>query len=375
MYNRSPHSAIDLITPYEKFLNKEPNLEQVKLFGSRCEVLKEFLPRGQKANSRTETQFLVGYTSTGYVVFNPKTGKTSEVCNVIIYQQELYKQFYPGEYDNLKLSFESPENNLVEPLSHVLAGGDDEIQSNSPVLTDNVTIPSSCAAACTCDKCQPNTQEIELAVDWDDDPSSSQSQNNTDVIQCKASFLDSYATLNVNNSLGTCDKDFNFWIELPLTYDQAVSPSYVNVWMKAIDKERQALLKHNVWTPVPRTSSIKSIPVKWIFTQKADGTPKARLVVVGCRDPETYVKDDTASPTASVSSFRWLLIHAVHNKWDIVQLDITNAFLHGIIDREKYINVPPGFDIDAKKYVCKLNRALYGLALSPICWFNTLDKL
>jgi len=57
-----------------------------------------------------------------------------------------------------------------------------------------------------------------------------------------------------------------------------------------------------------------------------------------------------------------------------MQLDVKSAFLHGEINREKYVSIPQGIDIDPKKFVCKLNKALYGLAVSSKCWNDTFSS-
>lgn len=53
------------------------------------------------------------------------------------------------------------------------------------------------------------------------------------------------------------------------------------------------------------------------------------------------------------------------------QLDVKTAFLNGVLDEEIYMEIPDGLEIDEhtrKSKVCKLEKALYGLKISPKKW-------
>ena len=55
-----------------------------------------------------------------------------------------------------------------------------------------------------------------------------------------------------------------------------------------------------------------------------------------------------------MNTLRILLSFAAHCNWKLLQYDVKNAFLHGDLDEEIYMNIPPKFEGNTSNKVCKL---------------------
>ena len=69
---------------------------------------------------------------------------------------------------------------------------------------------------------------------------------------------------------------------------------------------------------------------------------------------------------AKLNSVRVLLSLAVNLDWPLHQLDIKNVFLNGELEKEVYMQIPPGLESpNTSNMVRKLGKSLYGLKKSP----------
>jgi len=73
-----------------------------------------------------------------------------------------------------------------------------------------------------------------------------------------------------------------------------------------------------------------------------------------------YGLDYTFSPVAKMTSVRILVSLAATYHRPLHQLDIKNVFLNGILDKEVYMEQPPGFVTQRESTkVCRLNKSLH----------------
>ena len=78
---------------------------------------------------------------------------------------------------------------------------------------------------------------------------------------------------------------------------------------------------------------------------------------------------------AKFNTVRVLIASAAKCDREILQLDVKNAFLHGKLEEEVYMQLPPGYQLTSKpNQVCKLKKALYGLKQLPKAWFGRFTR-
>ena len=123
-----------------------------------------------------------------------------------------------------------------------------------------------------------------------------------------------------------------------------------------------------------------AIGCRWVFAIKVNPDDsvaclKARLVTKGYAQTYDVDYSDTFSPVAKMKSIRLFISLVASYNWDLHQLDIKNVFLSGDLQKEVYMEQPPGFVAQGEiGRVCRLRKSLYGLKQNPRAWFGKFNQ-
>ena len=112
IYNRTPHSSLSLITPYEKRFNKKPLLKGIKIWGS---IAYSKIEGAKKLSPRAKPNLLIGYSDNNqYKLFNIKNSNTFWARDIeIIEGLFIYQINHPSKYDYLNIELPDTDNQLL----------------------------------------------------------------------------------------------------------------------------------------------------------------------------------------------------------------------------------------------------------------------
>lgn len=338
MINRCPSFAIDFDIPARIF-GQEMTLEKMRIFGSRVWAIK--LPKRDKWESRAIRGRMVGYSTTGYKVWDPVTDE-------IIWTRD-------ARFDETNYKYDEEEENeikrKVNEEENVIQTEQNEEKKERKLVPEE-------------------KKEREVVSEEEKER---KKVNNEEGIKTRSGrvinrpqFLNDYEQEeeyeeDVNFAYGYC---YQICTDDPNKYEEAIKS---DEWKEAINKELKSHETMKTWTAVDKESDMKLIDSKWIFRTKENGIKKARLVARGCQIKKETDFGENYTPVARISTVRTALVHAVNKSYSIKQFDVPTAYLNGNLEKDVYMKPPDGVELEKNK-VLKLNRGLYGLRESGKCW-------
>ena len=115
----------------------------------------------------------------------------------------------------------------------------------------------------------------------------------------------------------------------------------VDEWKEAIDGETETLKSHDVYELVPRTNDMRTLKLGWVLHRKFQiglfERNKGRLVARGNHQCPGIDYGELFSPVMHLESLRTILALVAVRNLDVIQFDITSAYLHGTFKEEVYI--------------------------------------
>ncbi|CAI7772631.1 unnamed protein product [Closterium sp. NIES-54] len=164
----------------------------------------------------------------------------------------------------------------------------------------------------------------------------------------------------------------------PKTLAEALSGLDAEKWKQTVKEEYDSLLENETWELCELPPGKKAISSKLIFRHKNGPDVeltryKSRLVAKGFKQTKGKDFDEIFAPVGKKTTLRVMLGTAANRGWRIKQMDITTAFLNGIIIEELYMLQPEGLD-DGSGKVCRLKKAIYGLKQAPRAWYHKLEE-
>ncbi|KAG7563712.1 Ribonuclease H-like superfamily [Arabidopsis suecica] len=425
LINRTPSSLLKGKTPYQVLFQKSPSYDDIRIFGCLC-YAKLVRRSNDKFEDRSARCMFLGYPfgKKGWLVMDLQTEKVFVSRDVIFHE------------DSFPYSEEASENQDYQLLEGNDRQGESlSLLDNEPMHTN--TSPIDTVAAQTTepegsiDPLQQTEEEENRSVDPDTsliDPTvkhvpEKSGSKEEEVAQTadieelgigkrkkmRSVLLEPYVTysatqldkpphvdsLSIEISSSRCLYPLTDYVSIdrfsppqqlflaaisadtePVSFKEAMSDPR---WTNAVQGEVGALEENETWDIVTLPEGKHAIGCKWVFRIKynSDGSIerfKARLVALGNRQEEGTDYNETFAPVVKMTTIRTLLKIASARDWELFQMDVHNAFLHGDLEEEIYMKLPPGINNTDSSKVCKLKKSLYGLKQAPRCWFAKLSN-
>ncbi|KAI3501786.1 hypothetical protein L1887_29807 [Cichorium endivia] len=358
--NRTPTRALVGVTPYEKFYDEKPNLEDLRVFG--CVAYDKIVSKHlKKLDDRSKPLVYLGKEpkSGGSRLFDPHENK------IIVSAHAICDENKAWEWNNILGSQTETEAGTFT-VHWVDAHNNVPDQSPTPTNTEHPHSPDQAQSAEMGNLPDP----VENAAQGTNSPSIATAPVRRSArVPTLPRRLNDYE-LNVDQLMLALDEE-------PKNYLEAKSNKE---WVKAMKAEIDSIVKNNTWELVHPPKHVKPIGLRWLFKIKRnpDGSItrfKARLVAKGYVQEQGIDFEEVFAPVARIETIRLLIALAVGKGWKIHHLDVKTAFLYGELKEDVYVCQPEGFVKKGEETkVYKLSKALYGLRQSPRAWNLKLDE-
>jgi hypothetical protein len=325
-------------TPYQNEYGKKLDISRIRIFG--CEALayveKE---KRHKLDFKTERCIYLGMPSR----HSPDTHKLLKLSNnEVVYRRNVSfnERCFPARTQRSLLPLTSPiihlrENNLM---------GQTFTQDQEHFIITGTSCPDGidCIEYQNTDTKEEHYSTRAEVVRWVKQSKIRQLANNIQPFSRKG-FVNTSAEL-MFKELHPTKYDVKLAsnkVKPPKSYNEAQGRE--QQWFEAFRKERDGMLRFNTWTRIKQqdvTPEMRkhALHAHHIYNVKRDGSAKVRVVVNGKRQHDSTFSD-TTSPVISQFQLRTFLAVTSHRQYHMVQMNLTNAYLHADIQDRVFISI------------------------------------
>ncbi|XP_015165801.1 uncharacterized protein [Solanum tuberosum] len=383
LINRLPSSVLGYETPYERLYGRKPVLTHLKTIGCLCYAKQ--LTEHDKLLPRSRSAVLMGYSEIqkGYILLD-LSNRSFFISRDVLFREDQFP-FAQMSSPIEKVFPDSMHDSAVLPprLDHMLTSYVPASTCPSDAQQEESELPLCHALPV------PEVDTGVIASDSDDATSRMPSVRRSSRPKQSLLWLKDFVSCTLNNpvpyslcnymSYDHLSSPYQAYIAAtsiirePDTYSEAVTDKR---WVDAMQSEIQALESNNTWVITDLPQGKRAIGCRWIYKVKYKSTGeverfKARLVAKGYSQQEGIDYKETFSPVVKMVTVRTIVALAASRQWHIHQMDVFNAFLHGELDDEIYMQLPQGF-VSQREKVCRLTKSLYGLKQAPRQWNHKL---
>lgn len=344
--NLLPSSALpDHLSPYEVLVGCSPVYTSLRVFGSSC--FPYLRPYGKnKFDPKSLHCVFIGYSEKhkGYRCLHPPTGRVY-VSRHVLFEESVFP--YATEYNKFLTSLDTP---LLSAWQLGFAPARQPIEETTEHHEEEDVPPKRHTPVVAA---PPVNDNIFTDDDFPPLPSPTPSHPASPAVPPVAAAQ----PVAQPHSMVTRAKDgirkpnpryALFSVKTAYPEPKSVKAALEDpFWTESMLHEKNNMEITHTWDLVPPDPSVKPITSGWVYKSKfhADGTldkRKSRLVARGNQQEEGVDFVETYSPVVRTATIRSVLHVATVKGWDIKQLDVENAFLHGDLMETVYMTQPPG---------------------------------
>ncbi|CAI7808314.1 unnamed protein product [Closterium sp. NIES-53] len=364
------HVGADKWVPYVEWIGRKPKVDMLRVFGCMCMALVPNNLRHNKLGAKAIWAVHLGMAqnSKGWLLWDPFTKKflVSRDCKFM--ENLMYKDWKAENEAKIGMRFGEVKSSSLEhvelPLelssgstttrqSSLVNGGEEakdveeEEEEVQQVSERAPTLPSRTTSAPRIRVTPQQHQGLHVPAAEEEGRGKRRIQAPNrltyDALGMPAKSALSGAALIVGDDEESDYGEYAFVffspVEMPgepATLKEALESSDSEEWKKAMESELKSIEENGTWELVELPEGRKAITSKWLFKIKSDADGKierykSRLVAKGYQQKEKVDYKELFAPVVEPTTLRTLLAGATIKGWVVKQMDVTTAFLNGIL--------------------------------------------